>query len=907
MTIIHKMEKTAKLWPKTNQKPPDRRYRPCAGARETELRDLIRVNKINKLTQRRQSATLSKERARDLIGRKINKGNSCVSVSRKQSHAVNYDRHYQSLNFLKKCYKIRKTEVSHNYKTPVKPHILRLIKIKLSGLGIPPNRVPNKTIESRLPNLDKVRQPLTTDSLKINKKRKVLNREALSGTKMNPKDGNDMPEKDDEERERRKKPPKVHKKESKKTNSKKAKLTKLWNIDPEAFRHELEMACSSLKNRKSKKPLSEKEIKIHLDTISESVRNLAAHRRKKKNSSKTQTPTGKEVRESMEPKGTAPKGTANRGTEGATKPRNKRKRSEIKVKSEPESDSSEPSSKPCKRSKRSTVSETDDSTDSEGSDESEYEESEHEESEEGPELDPQTDPDPLVPTESPITKHRKRKLDIKMGKGSKEKKFRLKQRSNSLFDHEGVNKEGKKYYRRKPPKAGGKPFKPPPDKPGDGGNIKDHPEGKMLKASKIADQQTAGKSIRPYLNGVGYQLRLAEAVRKLVALSLPDVKRTVRYKAKNGNPSRPVVDPRLMYAHLSLRRDKRAMDAFDQWNNKEVGAYPVQEDQRKISYICLGDSSEDETENRKRHPKKWMGKDLKNNKVDGAKSLVSLLTFLMPPSQLGNMKGDEKLLDEDGLLKIPKEEVFSEPETNPQNEESESDDESDDEMDTPDIEGTKETKTGENEAQIGDQTEKERTEPEEGTEEETGEAETKEPDSDSDIEIIDEVTWKPGDPPQIVELEDMETEERMGGIKSKPGSNPRHPTPSTSTGRTSVPTLKAIQTQIQHLSKLLYQQISKTSSNTEMTTPERTKVKKEEPKEEPEDPTPEKEPVSDTDECIQNLQDHLASTQMATESPNPQAPKRTKHPPPNRTLKTNTKKGRMLRMNLTLGVRESRR
>ena len=76
------------------------------------------------------------------------------------------------------------------------------------------------------------------------------------------------------------------------------------------------MACSSLKNRKSKKPLSEKEIKIHLDTISESVRNLAAHRRKKKNSSKTQTPTGKEVRESMEPEGTAlqtvaPKGPQN--------------------------------------------------------------------------------------------------------------------------------------------------------------------------------------------------------------------------------------------------------------------------------------------------------------------------------------------------------------------------------------------------------------------------------------------------------------------------------------------------------------------------------------------------------------------------------------------------------------------
>ena len=545
----------------------------------------------------------------------------------------------------------------------------------------------------------------------------------------------------------------------------------------------------------------------------------------------------------MEPEGNAPKGTANRGTERATKLRNKRKRSDIKVKSEPESDSSEPIRKPCKQSKRSTVSETDDSTDSGGS-----EESEHEESEEGPEPGPQTDPGSLVPTESPIIKYRRRKLEIRMGKSCDEKKFRLKQRSNSLFDHEGVNKEGKKYYRRKPPKAGGKPFKPPPTKPGDGGNIKNHPKGKMLKASKIADQQTAGKSIRPYLNGVGYQLRLAEAVRKLVALSLPDVKKTVRYKAKNGKPSRPVVDPRLMYAHLSLRREKRALDAFDQWNNREVGAHPVQEDQSKIPYICLGDSSDNETENRKHHPKKWMGKELKNNKVDGARSLVSLLTFLMPPSQLGNMKGDAKLFDEDGLLKIPNKEVFSEPETNPQNGESESDDESDDEIDTPEPEGTMETRTGENEAQTGDQTEKERAEPEEDTEEETGEAETKAPESDSDIEIIEEVT--------------------------KPESNLRNPTPSTSTGSTLDPTLEAIQAQIQQLSKRFYQHVNKTSSNIEVTTPERTKVKKEEPKEEPEnaDSAPDKEPESDTDECIQNLQDHIASTQTATESPNPQVP-----------------------------------
>ena len=108
--------------------------------------------------------------------------------------------------------------------------------------------------------------------------------------------------------------------------------------------------------------------------------------------------------------------------------------------------------------------------------------------------------------------------------------------------------------------------------------------------------------------------------------------------------------------------------------------------------------------------------------------------------------------------------------------------------------------------------------------------------------------------------------------QSEPGLNPGYPIPSTSTGNTMDPTLEAIQTKFRQLSKLLYQHVSKASSNTEVTTPERSKVKKEEPKEEPEDPTPEKEPVSDTDECIQNLQDHIASTQTATEPPNPQVP-----------------------------------
>ena len=136
-----------------------------------------------------------------------------------------------------------------------------------------------------------------------------------------------------------------------------------------------------------------------------------------------------------------------------------------------------------------------------------------------------------------------------------------------------------------------------------------------------------------------------------------------------------------------------------------------------------------------------------------------------------------------------------------------------------------ETGTGETEVHTGDQTEKEIVEPEEDTEEGTGEAET-----DSDIEIIEEIPRKPGDPPLIIEIEDTETEERLDGIKvelkSEPEPNLGNPTPSTSSARTLDPTLGAIQAQIQQLSNLFYQHLDKTSSIIEGTQPVRTKVKK---------------------------------------------------------------------------------
>ena len=72
-----------------------------------------------------------------------------------------------------------------------------------------------------------------------------------------------------------------------------------------------------------------------------------------------------------------------------------------------------------------------------------------------------------------------------------------------------------------------------------------------------------------------------------------------------------------------------------------------------------------------------MGKELKNNKEDSAKSLVSLLNFLDPAFQLGNRQGDEKLFDAEGNYKMPKKEVISEPETDDPNRESDSSDEND--------------------------------------------------------------------------------------------------------------------------------------------------------------------------------------------------------------------------------------
>ena len=118
-------------------------------------------------------------------------------------------------------------------------------------------------------------------------------------------------------------------------------------------------------------------------------------------------------------------------------------------------------------------------------------------------------------------------LDIRaQTTGSKETRQRLINRSNTK--HETVTlTNGRKLTRRNP----NIPFKPPRKKPENGASIKEHEPGKMLKAIRIMDRQYGGKLLRYLFNGFGYQLRLAKANRKMLELTLPELRPTKRIKA----------------------------------------------------------------------------------------------------------------------------------------------------------------------------------------------------------------------------------------------------------------------------------------------------------------------------------------------------------------------------------------
>ena len=244
-------------------------------------------------------------------------------------------------------------------------------------------------------------------------------------------------------------------------------------------------------------------------------------------------------------------------------------------------------------------------------------------------------------------------MDIHAQKyGSKETRVRLHNHMNALFEPVTL-KSGRKVTRRTK-----KGFKPKPKKPENGASITNHAPGKMLKAIRIMDRQYAGKLLRFFFNSFGYQLRLAEAERKMQELTLPELEPNKRIKAnpKKGKPARLSVEPRKRKTHLDIRRLKRGLDALDQHLLLQLGPFPVT-DQSHITQVDL--TASDEDANIAAHPRNWIGQEIPNPPDDSAKKQVCLLNFLMPPFQLGNQPGDAERFDHKGNLIIVKEELVS--------------------------------------------------------------------------------------------------------------------------------------------------------------------------------------------------------------------------------------------------------
>ena len=179
----------------------------------------------------------------------------------------------------------------------------------------------------------------------------------------------------------------------------------------------------------------------------------------------------------------------------------------------------------------------------------------------------------------------------------------------------------------------------------------------MQKAIRIMDRQHAGKLLRFFFNGFGYQLRLAEAERKMQELTLPELKPTKRIKAnpEKGLPARLRIDPRRRDAQRSNRRLKRGFDALDQNLLPLLGPFPVTP-QQDITHVDLTGTTSDEERNITAHPQNWRGREIPNPPEDTAKNLVNIANFLMPPPMLGNQPGDANRFDKKGNLLIIKEE-----------------------------------------------------------------------------------------------------------------------------------------------------------------------------------------------------------------------------------------------------------
>ena len=417
----------------------------------------------------------------------------------------------------------------------------------------------------------------------------------------------------------------------------------------------------------------------------------------------------------------------------------------------------------------------------------------------------------------------------------------------------------------------------------------------MLRAKQITETQSAGRSLAPYFNGAGLQLRLAIAIRKARELCLPGLKRNKRVKATGNKKARLRVDRRLRYALVTLRRMMRASNALDQWLNEFLGAYPVYKDQRKISYVCLGDSSENETAKRAAHPKGWRGTEIPNKKKDSAKKLINLLQFLRPCFELGNKKGDKVNFDEVGTMFMVKTEPESDGPSTPSETESEDSENAEDEADN---ENANDEVTQGTDAPITEpyeppqmtepvsvdplqvteqvpekpsQVEEPDTTPDEepclsGTQNQvTNNAlDNAESGSDSDIEFVAEVTQKPKTTPIIVDIDAEDSTDPTGKIKTELKAEPGVSSHTNTAEKTEIEIMKA---QILALTNALNLNLNRQAE------PETSKPKVEPKIEEPPQEESENESdgtVDDTEEVIQSLEAHLEATEQAPQNQSPQ-------------------------------------
>ena len=164
------------------------------------------------------------------------------------------------------------------------------------------------------------------------------------------------------------------------------------------------------------------------------------------------------------------------------------------------------------------------------------------------------------------------------------------------------------------------------------------------------------------------------------------------------------------------------------------------------------------------------------------------------------------------------------------------------------------------------------------------------PETDSDIEFIEEVPQKVRPTPEVVDIENVCKQEQSDGIKKEPKQEPGTGTPTPSTSGIDPLEFEKVKAQLAHLTNLLKEKEKKTPGvpitkkepeeegpapnngaalvDTEVSTPEEIT---EGPEAEPA-ATGTKEPQSDTDEVIQTLEDHCAKMQVDPKITEPHSP-----------------------------------